>query len=146
MREYFQILILVIIGVAMLWFGYTLLMGQLAGIHLNWKYRPRKRYTDRKSGGTPGDPQVCPICSSRLYKGELVKTLAFPSITGGKDRLVHIRGCMYCLNGDTQRYCPVCGKSLDIEEILVARMFERSLRRTHVHVLGCSQCRRVGKL
>lgn len=145
MREYTQILIFVIIGVVLLWFGYTLLIGQWAGIRLDWKYH-RQRRRSARGGASPGDPQVCPICSSRLNRGELVKTLAFPSVTGGKDRLMHIRGCVYCLDGDIERLCPVCGAVLRDSEILIARMFERPRRRPHVHVIGCSRCRRAGSL
>jgi hypothetical protein len=30
-----------------------------------------------------------------------------------------------------------------VRDILVARMFERPRRRSHVHVLGCSRCRKT---
>jgi Zn-finger nucleic acid-binding protein len=144
MGNYIQILAFVTIGIVLLWFGYTLLIGQLAGIHLGWlRWQKREKY--RRSPGTPGDPQVCPVCSARLDKGQLVKSLAFPSVTGGKDRLMHIRGCVYCIGGDRPRICPVCGISLRSSDILISRMFERP-RRSHVHVIGCSRCRRVGSL
>ncbi|MDR2102796.1 MAG: hypothetical protein LBP42_01695 [Treponema sp.] len=91
------------------------------------------------STGVAGSPQTCPVCSARLEKGVPVKSTAFPSFTG-KDRLMYIRGCFYCLEGERDRVCPVCGALLHREEILIARMFERP-GRSHVHVLGCSQCR-----
>ena len=141
MREYVQILLFIIIGVALLWFGYSLLIGQLAGIRPGGKNQPQKR--SGKGDSSPGEPQTCPICSSRLM-GDLVKTLAYPSITGGKDRLMHIRGCMYCIDGNLERYCPVCSAPLKDSEVLVARLFERHLRRSHVHVIGCNHCRRLG--
>ena len=145
MDGYLQLLTFIIIGVLLLWFGYNLFIGQLEGARAHWKARPGqwlKKVSHRF--GDPGDPSVCPVCSSMLDKGDLVSTLVYPSITGGKDRLMHIRGCMYCINGDMERTCPVCGSSLEVEEILVARMFERPGRRPHVHVLGCSYCRRLG--
>jgi RNA polymerase subunit RPABC4/transcription elongation factor Spt4 len=144
MRDYIQILALVITGILLLWFGYTLFFGRLAGIRGNRK----DRFRQGKGRGTetPGDPQVCPICSSKLQKGDLVQTMAYPSITGGKDRLIHIRGCLNCLSGYMERYCPVCGASLSCNEILVARMFDRRFRRSHVHVLGCSLCRKYGTM
>ena len=86
------------------------------------------------------------MCSSRLNKGDLVKTSAFPSITGGKDRLMHIRGCIYCVNGGMKRECPVCGASLSVSDVLVARIFERLHRKPHVHITGCNKCRRTGKI
>jgi hypothetical protein len=141
MRGYIQILALVTIGAALLWFGYTLFMGQWAGIRRQWKNRPQERRYG-KGSANPGDPQVCPVCSTKLEKGDMVKTLAYPSITGGSDRLMHISGCMYCLGGYLERNCPVCGSSLGDNDILIARIFERPLRRPHVHVLGCTRCRR----
>lgn len=143
MRGYVQLLALVTIGVSLLWFGYSLLIGQWAGLRVQWKNRSKWR---RKGKGraSPGDPQVCPICSSPLDEGDLVRTFVYPSITGGNDRLMHIRGCLNCLEGHLERKCPVCGAPLDYDEILVARMFERLRRRPHVHVLGCSRCRRLG--
>jgi hypothetical protein len=143
MQGFVQILIFATIGVALLWFGYSLLAKQLAGIRMTRKALHRQ-VREGKGAASPGDPQVCPICSSKLEKGDLVQTLAFPSITGGRDRLMHIRGCMYCIAGNLERNCPVCDSTLADDEILVARMFERSFRRNHVHVLGCNHCRRLG--
>ena len=145
LNNYLQILALVTIGVVLLWFGYSLLIGQFAGIRLGWLHWQRQKKSRRRSG-TPGDPQVCPVCSARLVKGQLVKSLAFPSLTGGRDRLMHIRGCVHCLDGERPRICPVCGHQLNSNDILISRMFERPHRRNHVHVIGCNKCRRVGSL
>ena len=143
MGSYIQLLIFVTTGIVLIWFGYTFLLGQLAGIRMG---AGSKRGRLSRETAAPGDPQVCPVCSARLNKGDLVKSMAFPSLTGGLDRFMHIRGCVYCLEGDRRRSCPVCGASLRDNEILVARMFQRSHRRSHVHVLGCSRCRKTGKL
>jgi len=141
MQDYFQLLALVIAGVALLSFGFTFFLGQWAKMRLGQIDRLSKPARDSSN-----DFQACPICSSKLKKGDLVKTLAFPSITGGKDRLMHIRGCMYCMNGQLSRNCPICGVSLGLEDILVARIFERPNRRAHVHITGCNKCRRVGTI
>jgi len=140
MRDFFQLLVFVIAGVALLWFGFTFFLGQWARMRKNQirNIKPKKE--------TSNDPQSCPICSSKLKKGDLVKTLAFPSITGGKDRMMHIKGCAFCINGGMERHCPVCGVSLALDDILVARIFERPNRRAHVHIVGCNKCRRVGTL
>jgi hypothetical protein len=139
MWEYLQILSLIIIGLVLLWFGFTFFVRQWAKIRLERASRvPKPENT--------GDPQICPICSSKLIRGDLVKTLAFPSITGGKDRLMHIKGCAYCIDGAVKRSCPICGVSMSITDILIARIFERPHRRAHVHIVGCNKCRRVGKL
>jgi hypothetical protein len=141
MGQYIQVLLFVIIATALLWFGYSLFFG--IGFRApGWGrgYRRRKGRKTR-SASLPGDPQTCPVCSAKLDGGELVKSQAFPSLNGGKDRLMHISGCVYCLHGDRARVCPVCGHELLESEILIARMFERSQRRSHVHVLGCSRCK-----
>jgi hypothetical protein len=98
-----------------------------------------------KSGESPSkDGQICPLCSSRLMKGDKLETTAFLSVTGGKDRIMHIKGCVYCLSGNAERFCPVCKEPLGNDDIVVARMFERGQERnSHVHILGCSQCRKV---
>ncbi|GHV11892.1 hypothetical protein FACS189491_03920 [Spirochaetia bacterium] len=91
--------------------------------------------------GIAGDPQVCPVCSAKLPEGELIKSSAFPSLNG-KDRLMHIQGCVYCLEGNRPRRCPVCGAALRNDEYLISRIFERP-GRSHVHVIGCNRCRGV---
>ena len=139
MKQLLDALIFVTIGAGLLWFGYTLFVG--VGIPA-WGGISRKRPGLRPRGaGMPGDPQICPVCSAKLGDGELVSSVAYPSINGGKDRFMHIKGCVYCLRGDRDRVCPVCGIVLDGEEILICRFFERPGRRAHVHVLGCTHCR-----
>ena len=140
MGSYLQILALIIVGVVLLWLGYSLLIGQFAALRIAWQARFSRKRLDKF--GVPGDPQICPVCSTRLNKGELVSSHAFPSLSGGRDRLMHIQGCYYCLKGKHSRCCPVCGNFLGYNEYLIARMFERPNHRTHVHVLGCSRCKR----
>ena len=140
MGMYIQILALVIVGIVLLWFGYTIFLSPVSPFYpgffpfFNWRKPKEER-------GEPGDPQVCPVCSLKMYKGELVKSLAFPSISGGRDRLVYIKGCFSCLEKDSNRRCPVCGSLLSVSDFLVSRMFERPGRKNHVHVLGCNKCK-----
>jgi len=139
-----QTLALVVSGIVLLWFGYTLFFSPISpfypgGLFSGWGKKKNIR-------GEPGDPQVCPICSYRLDRGDLVKSLAFPSMTGGKDRLMYIRGCFTCLEKDVPRRCPVCGEDLSVNDYLISRMFERPNRRNHVHVVGCNHCKRMGAL
>ena len=94
--------------------------------------------------GVPGQPQICPLCSSRLARGQRLKSEAFPSVSGGMDRLMYIHGCFNCLETGLPRQCPICGMELDVEDFLVTRMFERPRRKNHVHVLGCNHCRSTG--
>jgi hypothetical protein len=138
MGSFFQGLLFVMIGIVLLWFGYTLFFAPLGMVRLGGP-RGHRRGKQPRAEGIPGAPQTCPVCSARLEKGELVKSHAYPSFNG-KDRLMHIKGCGYCLDGVRPRLCPVCGVRLRGDEILVARIFERP-GRSHVHVLGCSRCR-----
>jgi len=141
MQEYLQLLTFVVVGVALLSFGFTLFMGHFGKMRSS-RNDPLRGLTKESSS----EFQACPICSTKLKKGDLVKTLAFPSITGGKDRLMHVRGCAYCIDGRKARNCPVCGTSLSLTDILVARIFERAHHRAHVHIIGCNKCRRVGTI
>jgi len=147
MGDYIQVLALIVAGIILLWLGYSLFFGPMSPLYNKWN--PWKKFEnwgkDNKKG-TPGEPQVCPICSTKLAKGEQVKTLAFPSLSGGSDRLMYIRGCITCLDRKKARRCPVCEKGLSLEDYLVCRMFERSKSRNHIHVLGCNHCKNMGKL
>ena len=137
MGQYYFVLCLVIIGLALLWFGYTLFFGP--GMPA-WGYGTSRKRKNIRGISYPGAPQTCPVCCVKLNEGELVKSLAFPSLTGGKDRFMHIKGCLYCLSGEQSRVCPVCGNFLQENDILVCRLFERP-RRPHVHFLGCTRCK-----
>jgi len=89
-----------------------------------------------------GGLMICPICLFKMDNSEMIKTTAFPPLSkDSKDRLMHIHGCVYCMDGKRERICPVCGKTIGVKDFLVARIFDRSVRRSHVHVLGCTQCR-----
>ena len=142
MVNYIQYFALTLMGLILLWIGYSLFFSPISPFYpgfFPWKFWKKKELTF----GEPGDPQVCPVCSLRLIRGELVKSVAFPSITGGIDRLLYIRGCFTCLESRMSRRCPVCSASLSVKDFLVSRMFERVGRKNHVHVLGCNQCRRT---
>ncbi|MDR2020767.1 MAG: DUF3185 family protein [Treponema sp.] len=137
MGAFVQSLVFVLIGILLLWFGYSLFFSAGGGAP---RYdRSRKKKRDSLREGIPGAPRTCPVCSARLERGERVKSSAFPAM-GKADRLMHITGCPYCLEGERPRTCPVCGTSLKPKEFLIARMFEKP-GRSHVHVLGCSRCR-----
>ena len=142
MGLYIQILGMVIVGIVLLWLGYTIFISPVSPFFSLW-YSLGFNKKREKVRGEPGEPQVCPVCSMRMTRGELVKSIAFPSLTGGRDRLMYIKGCFICLQENVPRRCPVCGSSLSLEDFLVSRMFERQGRNNHVHVLGCNRCRRT---
>jgi predicted nucleic acid-binding Zn ribbon protein len=137
-----QILFFVFTGIILLWFGYTLFFAFPQGFSLPIFGRRRHRGSRGNRSpveNRPGAPRTCPVCSTLLEKGERVKSEAFPTL-GGPDRLMHISGCFYCLEGDQRRNCPVCGAGLRKDEFLIARLFEKPSR-SHVHVLGCTRCK-----
>jgi hypothetical protein len=146
MDTLFQLLIFSIIGVILIWFGYTLFFHLSRGGRKKEEHYDNGLYshTRRKDGsrienGNPGEPRICPVCSAKLNVNERVKSSAFPGLPG-QGRMMHIWGCVYCLDGGRKRVCPVCGAVISVDQILVARMFEKP-GRSHVHVLGCSYCR-----
>ena len=142
---FLQVLALVVAGIVLLWFGFTIFFGRLSPFFSGGFSRKNKRKKGDEDKGVPGNPQVCPVCSTKLTKGEQVKTIAFPAAAGSIDRLMHIRGCYNCMNNNVPRRCPVCGIALDIDDYLISRMFERTNRKNHIHVLGCNHCRKTGR-
>lgn len=106
----------------------------------------------------PGKPIPCPLCGSVLADGERVRSYVYRV---GTDGLSHIFGCPHCDPGSRapgepavrsagvplmEKICPVCRKPVPANGHLTARMFERigpdAKKKTHVHVLGCTECRR----
>ena len=132
-----QALVFILIGVILLYFGFTLFFAVPGGFSM--PVFKRKRGSKPRSEGVPGAPRTCPVCCAKLEKGERVKSSAFPSL-GGHDRMMHISGCCYCLQGGRRRVCPVCNTVLREEEFLIARLFEKPVR-SHVHVIGCTRCK-----
>ena len=57
---------------------------------------------------------------------------------------MHIKGCVYCLSGARERICPVCKERLNANEILISKLYERQFHRSHVHIIGCSRCQKLG--
>jgi hypothetical protein len=145
----FQLFVFILMALVLLWFGFTLFfrMGKTAGGNGGgspqrlFRKRHYKPDADSPREGGAGSPRCCPVCGVLLLRGEQVKSSAFPDPGNGQGRLMHIEGCIYCLEGyrTKKRKCPVCGAPLDRNEILFARMFEKP-GRSHVHDLGCSCC------
>jgi hypothetical protein len=97
----------------------------------------------------------CPLCGTMLRRGETVRSVVFSGgaavskTTGSRsgrpvDYLTHIFGCPYChpANREHPRECPVCKKIVPDDGYVIARMFDKPDRK-HVHVLGCTHCRRL---
>lgn len=146
MGQFLQILAFVVVGIVLLWFGYSLFFGKNSPLY--FRKLSKKNWTKEMENekGIPGNPQVCPLCSIKLVPGQRLKSEAFPSASGGLDRLMHIHGCFSCLEKGLPRRCPVCGVSLDVKDFLITRMFERNNKKNHVHILGCNRCRITGAM
>jgi len=142
MGDFLQILLFVICGIVLIWIGHFLFFGPMSPIYpyLPWSKDRKSTYSNK---GKPGDPQVCPVCSIKMLRGELVKTVAFATGPRSKDRLVYIKGCYSCLRNNVPRRCPICHKRITVDDYLVSRMFDRPDRKNHIHVLGCNHCRKV---
>lgn len=111
--------------------------------------RPAGSPSGARSSAVPGASR-CPVCSAPLGGGRRIYSAVFP---GNSDRMMHIFGCPDCypkeqpLAHPRERRCPVCRKTLTLEDFLIARMFPArpGKPKPHVHVLGCTRCRRLAK-
>jgi len=85
--------------------------------------------------------RTCPICGSILLAGERVKSFVYPGTT---DRVTHIFGCPHCypFNPLIDRICPVCKEKIPASGYVLGRLFERPYRKSHLHVTGCTSCRK----
>jgi len=129
--EAFYVLLLVFIGVALFALAWAL-------------FSSHNRKSRAKAGPLPGKPGgagTCPLCETQLVNGAQIKSALFP---GDKDRLCHIFGCPSCHpypQPGIIRKCPVCHRKVAAEDYLIARLFDRPGMKSHVHILGCTNCR-----
>lgn len=124
----------------------------LGGTPFGFYYRGRALENDPSQIIGTGEIHTCPLCGHILVKGQRLKSVVFQGGTeagGVKEQVAHLLGCPYCFppNQDHPRKCLVCGAKLPAEGYLVARFFtRRGRRRKHVHVLGCTECRKQRKM
>lgn len=87
----------------------------------------------------------CPLCKSRLAKGENLFSRVFRPIQDGveSEQRCIILGCPhchpYCQNG-VSRICPVCHKKVPCDGHLIARLFTHTRSKRHVRITGCTEC------
>lgn len=89
----------------------------------------------------------CPLCGTPLIRGETVHSHLYP---GKPDGMMYIYGCPFCHKDHprykggrhVERHCPYCKGKISESGWVVARVFEKP-EKTHVHVLGCTECRKV---
>lgn len=131
-----QLLVLVLIAIIVGW-----LLRILLKEGRSRKGRKQSPPQGRLRGPFAGRP--CPLCNTRLEEGQRVQSVIYP---GTGDRIVEIYGCPNChpRSGPprTYRICPVCRQELSPTDYVVGRMFERAEGRKHLHVLGCTRCRK----
>ena len=105
------------------------------------------KYFSGKSGGKtkktrPVQPVKCPLCQSNLFVGENLISKVYRPMNV-PDQLMIVMGCPHCYpkcEPGLKRSCPVCHKEVGPEQSLTARLFNKSLGKKHVHVVGCSNC------
>ena len=87
-------------------------------------------------------PVKCPLCSSSLYVGENLISKVYRPMNV-PDQLMIVMGCPHCYpvcESGVKRICPVCHKSVEANQSLTARLFNKTAGKKHVHVIGCSNC------
>jgi hypothetical protein len=125
------IVILVLVGSLLLVYGFSIRFPT----HQNKK---RSKNADKSQRGTA----TCPVCASTLNLGEQLKSAVF---TGSSDQICHIFGCPHCypfVEDQIERICPVCKQEIPPEGYLIARMFARKNQKNHVHITGCTECKK----
>ena len=122
--------------------AFIVIISLLGWFHSGKKAAQRKN-TKKDSGKTASNVK-CPICGSGLAAGENLISKVYRPMNV-PDQLMSIMGCPHCYPKGGQgikRICPVCHQLMDDDDILTARLFNKSAGRKHVHILGCSKCHR----
>ena len=108
-----------------------------------WYLRFSKgRAHPRKKSARPVQPVKCPLCGTSLFVGENLISKVYRPMNV-PDQLMVVMGCPHCYpvcEAGLKRICPVCHKTVGAEQSLTARLFNKSLGKKHVHVVGCSNC------
>lgn len=97
---------------------------------------------ESESGGTD-----CPLCGEHLPRGVKVHSIVYP---GSEFHLMRIHGCPHCWAGHPapapdhslhRRRCPYCTAEIPENGYVMARVYQKPYRRTHVNVYGCTVCK-----
>lgn len=87
-------------------------------------------------------PVKCPLCNSELFVGENLISKVYRPMNV-PDQLMIILGCPHCYpksEPNLTRTCPVCHEKVAQNQSLTARLFNKSIGKKHVHIIGCSNC------
>jgi uncharacterized protein with PIN domain len=112
----------------------------LLGYLISLLMKPLSYSNTRKTESKPAEYyRLCPLCNHGLKKGENVHSVVYAS--SAQDKSTEIWGCPYCRppKGREIRRCPRCESALSDKQYVLARTFQKP-GKTHVHVLGCSNC------
>ena len=105
-------------------------------------YRKKKEKEEKAAREKNMLPVKCPVCSSQLFVGEQLVSKVYRPMKV-PDQLMTISGCPHCFpecEPGLRRICPVCHQNLSREQNLTARLFNKSVGKKHVHIVGCSNC------
>ncbi len=134
----------------LLFLGFTALFALISGGFLRGQRSPPGNSSDNAEIKS----YPCPVCGSRLKKGQRIRSVVYPGRESFKgvsplpaggigydDRIVYIYGCPYCYPGNSniKRICPVCKKEMAEGGYLMGRMWNRR-GKNHLHVQGCNTC------
>ena len=126
-----------------LFFAVLIIIILLAGILIYLNRKKQARLLAEKKQKSLQQVK-CPICQSGLFKGENIISKVYRP-RNVPDQLCTISGCPHCYPGTepgVRRTCPVCHANLAADEALTARLFNKSVSKSHVHILGCPHCRK----
>lgn len=125
-----------ILGIALLIIIFLL----LGFIHFSSKNNTSSKKTKKQGPSF----NKCPICDSPLYPGENIISKVYRPMDV-PDQLCTISGCPHCFpvpEVGISRLCPVCHSKIPLSGHLTARLFNEKNNKKHVHILGCSNCRK----
>lgn len=120
---------------------------------LLWSWKSRDNRRRREFEKPDGDFDVvsggsdCPLCGEHLPRGTRVHSVLFP---GKEFDLMRIYGCRHCWSGHASaspshrihsRRCPYCGEEIPENGYVMAQVYRKPYRKTHVHVYGCTVCK-----
>ncbi|MCK5735606.1 MAG: hypothetical protein KAH21_03965 [Spirochaetaceae bacterium] len=131
---------------------FILVFSTLAILLWNWKVRNERSSEKREGSSDSSFDSVstgtdCPLCGEHLPKGNRVHSVLFP---GKEFDLMRIYGCRHCWEGHAMadlsrdlhsRRCPSCGETIPEGGYVMAQVYNKPYRKTHVHVYGCTVCK-----
>jgi hypothetical protein len=105
---------------------------------------------DLEAGDNQGR-RHCPLCAAPLKPGQTVKSKVIEIASGSKfkapvkESISHVFGCPYCYPANLTfiRHCPACKVELEAKDYVIGRYFEKTGQKNHLHVLGCTRCRKT---